>query len=120
MPGMIHENYLGSASKMKHSAKDFKKIVEANDALVLADTLGRKIQKEQQYKLMPCQGLMSCVYPTVKVSVSMGRPQFASFLGKGSALTKTKRLIKEVKCAISHAATVTNKSALFPYAQVLF
>lgn len=60
----------------------------------MGDVLSRKISKEQAYKLMPSQGIMSCVYPCEKVSVALGFPQFASFLGKNSAQAKTMRLVK--------------------------
>lgn len=47
--------------------------------------LDRNIRKQQDWGLMPTYGFMSCVYAPEKISDSIGRPEFPSWLGKNSS-----------------------------------
>jgi replication factor C subunit 1 len=64
VPIMVHENYLTSMKKGKLTPQDFKKLVKANDAFVLADLIDTRVRKEQDWGLMPAFGFMSSVYPS--------------------------------------------------------
>jgi hypothetical protein len=45
VPIMVHENYLTSMKKGKLTPQDFKKLVKANDAFVLADLIDTRVRK---------------------------------------------------------------------------
>lgn len=69
---------------------------------------------------MPSFGFMTCVYPTEKISESLGFPQFPSWLGKFSSERKMRRLTKELKNAIfPMTSTSSNKSVKNLYAPLL-
>lgn len=85
VPIMVHENYLTSMKKGKLTPQDFKKLVKANDAFVLADLIDTRVRKQQDWGLMPAFGFMSSVYPSQMVAEGLGYPAFPSWLGKFSS-----------------------------------
>lgn len=120
LPLQVHENYLSATNKDKVSKQEFHKIVEANEGFVLADLLDKNIRREQEYGLMPSYGFMSCIYTTEKACQSLGFPRFPSWLGKNSSERKNKRLVKELKYAISPMIVGSTKSVKYEYAPALF
>ena len=69
---------------------------------------------------MPSLAFMMAVYPTEKVSMNMGFPQFSQFFPRFSTERKTRRLIREVKCAVAPISTVSNSSLKMGYSTMLF
>ena len=83
-----------STSKRSMAPKQFHSLVQGLEGIVIGDMLDRNIRKQQEWSLMPSFGFMSCVYPTEKISESVGFPAFPAWLGKQSSERKNRRMTK--------------------------
>lgn len=62
VPLMVQENYLTACQKKKMNRKDMHQLVKATEGFVSADLIDKKIQRTQQYSLMPGKMFLGCVY----------------------------------------------------------
>lgn len=112
VPLMVQENLISSNRKPKLDVKQFHSFVQGLEGIVIGDMIDRNIRKQQEWGLMPAYAFMSCVYAPEKISDSIGRPEFPSWLGKNSSERKQKRLNRQLKNAIFPASMCSSFKAV--------
>jgi hypothetical protein len=108
VPLFVQENYLqGKCSAPAAPHNDMVVYASAADDISAGDLVGRAIQKDQNYTLMPMHGYLSSVLPASKF-YSGGFMGFPQFLGKLSTTNKRKNYISSLKsCLWNHDSVNT-------------
>lgn len=99
LPLFVHENYVKCIFK---SMRDFS---ASADAISFSDLVDTRIQREQEWTLLPLLGYFGCVQP-LREKTLMKRIDFPAFLGSNSRRTKNQRLLGEF---CSHLRFATNR-----------
>lgn len=112
-PLMIQENYVLALPPVQSKIDHLKRIASAADSISQSDSVNSLIRSsEQQWSLLPFHGILSSVYPALKVNGRItGRINFSSWLGNNSKAMKNQRLLQEVQYH-TRLRTSTSKSEL--------
>lgn len=94
IPLFVHENYI--KTRMKPGSNCIKELFEAADSISYGDVVDASIHgSRQEWSLMPCHALYSCVFPTQGMSLYT-RVEFPSYLGNISKSNKNKRILTNI------------------------
>lgn len=104
MPLMIQENYLsGTPAMLSGSTPEERRLshlemaARAADLIAEGDVVSRQVMQQQEWGLLPTQGLLSTVFPSYVMHGSLGgRVEFAGWLGKNSTQSKNMRIAREL------------------------
>lgn len=96
---MFYENYIDICANNRNN---MQLLARATSSIAEADILQTKIRRQNEWALMPNAGFLSTVYPSQLLKGKFFKKvQFPAQLGKMSTETKQKRIVSEVKDALS-------------------
>ena len=117
IPGMIYENYLGTAginSNSINKKESLKKIVDGLDHMSFSDTVENRMKTQMEWSLLPDRGIHSTVLPSMIFSSFLGFPRFPTYINKISTIIKINRELKELKKIFNNYSLYEIKNLVGP------
>eukprot|EP00811_Abedinium_folium_P028811 NODE_448_length_3040_cov_8.023687.p1 GENE.NODE_448_length_3040_cov_8.023687~~NODE_448_length_3040_cov_8.023687.p1 ORF type:complete len:918 (+),score=340.15 NODE_448_length_3040_cov_8.023687:357-2756(+) len=103
---LVQENYLRAVEKKTPDVEVMQRCAYSADLFTIGDIMNRKIRDDQNWSLLPDMGLVGCVFPAHITNGFIAFPNFPSFLGKYSTMTRTRRLATELQTILRLSSTV--------------